>query len=254
MTEKKEYVYRSYLALGQYDVVDGEIDDSDGTPVNLRAIKVLSAYFQGKKDDALARVAAWATETNPTVEIVCSLVQSHEGSVKDALKAVSKGRTLEQMSMMVSLLLRMDRMDLAAKCYSNMRAIDEDSSLTMLASAWIYISEGHKKVLEACNIYEDLIDKFGGSSLLLNGLAVAKIHQGEYAEAETLLLDALTKRTNDPDSLANLVVVSQQLRRSEDVTTRYLNQLRKAAPGHTLLQALGTFEQAYDRMSNTLTV
>jgi Flp pilus assembly protein TadD len=42
-------------------------------------------------------------------------------------------------------------------------------------------------------VYEELIDKFGGSPLLLNGLAIAKMHQGQYAEAESSLQQALTK-------------------------------------------------------------
>ena len=128
------------------------------------------------------------------------------------------------------------------------------SSLTILCCAWINIAAGGNKVQEACNLYEDLVDKFGGSPLLLNGLAAGKMHQGAYEEAETLLQEALTKKSADPDSLANLVVVSQQLRRPDDVINRYINQLKKAAPGHTLLASLATFEQAFDRVANNLAV
>jgi len=37
---------------------------------------------------------------------------------------------------------------------------------------------GAKGAQDAAYIYDELIDKYGGSSLLLNGLAVAKMHQG----------------------------------------------------------------------------
>ena len=50
-----------------------------------------------------------------------------------------------------------------------------------------------KGAQDAAYVYEELIDKFGGSPLLLNGLAIAKMHQGQYAEAETSLQQALTK-------------------------------------------------------------
>jgi Flp pilus assembly protein TadD len=50
-----------------------------------------------------------------------------------------------------------------------------------------------KGAQDAAYIYEELIDKHGGSPLLLNGLAVAKMHQGQYTEAETALQQALTK-------------------------------------------------------------
>ena len=49
------------------------------------------------------------------------------------------------------------------------------------------------KALEASYLYDELIDKYGGSSLLLNGLALSKMHLSLFEEAETILNDALTK-------------------------------------------------------------
>lgn len=40
VTEKSEYMYRSYLALGQYDVVTSEINDNSA--LSLRGVKVCS--------------------------------------------------------------------------------------------------------------------------------------------------------------------------------------------------------------------
>ena len=75
-----------------------------------------------------------------------------------------------------------------------MNAIDEDSPLCMLASAWTNLSLGGAKgAQDAAYIYDELVDKYGGSALLLNGLAVAKMHQGQYEEAESYLQEALTK-------------------------------------------------------------
>ena len=42
-------------------------------------------------------------------------------------------------------------------------------------------------------IYEELIDKHGGSAMLLCGLAVAKMHLGQFEEAEARLQEALIK-------------------------------------------------------------
>lgn len=33
LTEKDEYLYRSYLSLGQYHIITGEIKDSQTTPI-----------------------------------------------------------------------------------------------------------------------------------------------------------------------------------------------------------------------------
>lgn len=49
------------------------------------------------------------------------------------------------------------------------------------------------KAQDAAYIYEELIDKYGASAALLNGLAVAKMHQGQFDEAEVNLQEALTK-------------------------------------------------------------
>jgi hypothetical protein len=53
--------------------------------------------------------------------------------------------------------------------------------------------QGPGKAQEAAVIFDELIDKYGSSSLLLNGLAVSKMQLGDFAEAETHLLESLTK-------------------------------------------------------------
>lgn len=78
------------------------------------------------------------------------------------------------------------------------------------------------KIQDAIYIYEELIDKYGGTLFLLNGIAVAKMQMGLFEEAETALQDSLTKNTSDADTLANLIVVSQHLDRPQEVINRYL--------------------------------
>lgn len=46
---------------------------------------------------------------------------------------------------------------------------------------------------EAAYIYDELIDKYGSSPVLLNGLAVSKMHLAQWEEAETALKEAITK-------------------------------------------------------------
>ena len=54
--------------------------------------------------------------------------------------------------------------------------------------AWINLHKGGDNTKEAapkCTMrHEELIDKFGSSLTLLNGLAVAKMHQKDYDEAQ----------------------------------------------------------------------
>jgi len=251
-TEKQEFIYRSYLAAGQHSMVASEISDVESTPVSLRALKLLSKYLQGNTEGVLSQLGAWEAQGHQLVQIVTAIVHTHEGNVKEAIKAIYTGANMEQKAMLVTLYLRMDRVDLAQREVQSMKDTDEESTLSILAQAWINLSIGGGKISEAANTYDDLVDKFGGSPLLLNGLAAARMHQGAFEEAETLLLEALTKMSSDADSLANLVVVSHQLRRPEEVVQRYISQLRIANKAHPLLLSLATFESAFDRVTPTL--
>jgi Flp pilus assembly protein TadD len=145
----------------------------------------------------------------------------------------------------------MDRLDLAQKQLKSMRAIDEDSTMTQLSQAWLHLATPGK-AQDASYIFEELSDKHGASALLLNGLAVSKMHQAAYEEAETLLQEALAKAPSDPDSLANLVAVSQHLQRAPEVISRYIAQLKAKSPNHQLLTSLAIFESAFDRVATTL--
>ena len=63
----------------------------------------------------------------------------------------------------------------------------------MLESSDLEPVQGGAKDQEAAYLYEELIDKHGGSSMLLCGLAVAKMHLGQFEEAEARLQEALIK-------------------------------------------------------------
>ena len=83
-----------------------------------------------------------------------------------------------------------------------------------------------------------MIDKLGGTALLLNGQAVTFIAQGKYAEAETALGEALEKDPNNPETLVNLVVLAQHQGKSQEQATRLLSQLKDLEPGHPFLQVV----------------
>ncbi len=56
-------------------------------------------------------------------------------------------------------------------------------------------NQGGGKAQEAAYIYDELIEKYGASPVLLNGLAVSKMHLSQWEEAETSLKEAITKVT-----------------------------------------------------------
>lgn len=79
---------------------------------------------------------------------------------------------------------------------------------------------------------------------LYNGLAVARMKQGEWEDAERDLLEALGKDAKDPDTLANLVTVGLHLGKA---TSRYASQLKMLAPSHPMAVRAAAGEEMFDR-------
>ena len=114
---------------------------------------------------------------------------SREDLQKEAFTALKKQSTMEQTALWAQMCLQINRCDLAEQSFKKLEAIDEDATLTQLVGAWINLHKGGDNTKEAAYTYEELIDKFGASQTLLNGLASALMHMGRFDEAEKQLID-----------------------------------------------------------------
>jgi len=142
----------------------------------------------------------------------------------------------------------LDRLDLAKRELASTKTWSEDAMLAQLIEAWVGLRTGGDKYQEAYYIYEEIAQSPSSNTVkILNGQAVCNIHLGKYAEAEAFLLEALNKSNDDPDTLVNLIVVSNLLSKPEEVVNRYINQLKEVSPNHAFLQDLDLKTSLFDR-------
>lgn len=251
--ERDSLVYRSYIALGSYQLVINEIDSSAATP--LQAVKLLALYLSSpdNKETTISSIRDWlgdpAIGNNPILRLIAGIIFIHEQDYNEALKHTNVGGTMDLHALNVQIFLKMHRSDYAEKQLRVMQQIDEDHTLTQLANAWLNLAVGGSKIQEAYLIFQDFSEKYQMTSLILNGKAVCCMHMGNFDEAESLLLEALNKDAKDPETLANLVVCSLHLGKP---SSRYLNQLKLSYPDHMLVKRASSAEESFDRAVQTI--
>ncbi|KAK0588449.1 hypothetical protein LWI29_001156 [Acer saccharum] len=246
--ERDCLVYRSYIALGSYQLVINEIDDSAATA--LQAVKLLALYLlsPNNKESTISSLKEWLADSaignNSTLRLIAGIIFTHEEDFNEALKHTNTGGTMDLHALNVQIFLKMHRSDYAERQLRIMQQIDEDHTLTQLANAWLNLSVGGSKIQEAYLIFQDFSEKYPMTGLILNGKAVCCMQMGQFDEAETLLLEALNKDTKDPETLANLVVCSLHLGKS---SSRYLSQLKLSSPDHVLVKRTSFGEDSFER-------
>ncbi|CAK0744867.1 hypothetical protein CVIRNUC_001579 [Coccomyxa viridis] len=256
-TEKVErdcYVYRSYIELGSYELVINEV--SGHSAQALQAVKILAQYMANKtpKEEILATLASWVVDPacagNATTLTVAGLIYTSEENFVEALKACHTGLSLEMMAVSVQCYLKIDRVDQAEKQLKAMSALDDDATLTQLATAWVDLFLGGAKASEAAVIYQELGERHNWTVPLYNGAAACAMQLGNWEEAEQYLqanclpTDAYEKDAKNADTLANLVVVGLHLGKN---TSRFSNQLKTVAPTHVAVKRLDGAYEAFDR-------
>lgn len=119
---------------------------------------------------------------------------------------------------------------------------------------------------DAYYIYQELVDKYGSTPLLLNGQAVTFIGQGKYEEADVALQEALDRDSNNPEVLINMIALQRHLEKGPEVCVfvkgekmcfstiflqignRYLSQLKDAHPEHPYIKDLKQKETEFERI------
>jgi coatomer protein complex subunit epsilon len=251
-TDRDVILYRAYIAQKKYGVVLSEVTSS--SPAELQAVRMLADYLANelRRDKILSELDAKMSGnidlSNSTFLLIAGSILFHENNFDAALRTLHQSDALECIALAVQILLKMDRVDYAKKELKRMQDADEDNILTQLANAWYNLAIGGEKYQDAYYTFQELTDKFVSTPLLLNGQAVCHMAQGRFEDAEGVLQEALDKDSNNAETLINLIVVSQHLGKSPEVSNRYLSQLKEGQKSHPFVREYFAKENDFDRL------
>ncbi|CAH1796900.1 unnamed protein product [Owenia fusiformis] len=251
--DRDNLMYRAYIAQKKYGVVLDEISSSSSS--ELQAIKTYADYLANdNKRDRLVqeldgKMSSSVDMNNSTFLLMAASIYYHEGNIDSALRTLHQSESLECASLMVQCYLKIDRVDLAKKELKRMQELDEDSILTQLAQAWFNLAVGGEKLQDAYYIFQEMADKHASTPLLLNGQAACFMAQNKFDEAEGCLQEAMGKDSNNPETLINMIVLSQHLGKAPEVSNRYLSQLKDSHRNHPFVKDYLSKENEFDRLT-----
>uniref|UniRef100_A0A7S0J5A0 Coatomer subunit epsilon n=1 Tax=Calcidiscus leptoporus TaxID=127549 RepID=A0A7S0J5A0_9EUKA len=252
-------MYRAFVEQGQYRLVIDEVGAS--APLSSQAVKLLASYLEAgreTKEMVILQLKEWLSDSQSAgsweLALMAGTVLLHEKDFQEALKHTHQNTQIDVMALVLQIYLAMHRLDLARTQLKAMQEHDDDATLTKLAGAYVAMAEGCEKsqpdkYQDALYEFQELGEKYTMSVMLLNAMALCQMHMGRFDEAERLLQDALSKSNNDPNSMANLIVCMQQLRKTTEAS-RYTAQLKALAPSHPWVVKHVELESSFDRCAN----
>ena len=102
--EKEEYIYKSFLALGQYSIILGEIKDNANISVGKRSIRLMASFLSDPSNREIAslQMKEWLSDPvasqNKTLQTMAATMFVHEDNVKEAFRVLKNGSNIEQLA------------------------------------------------------------------------------------------------------------------------------------------------------------
>lgn len=188
-----------------------------------------------------------ASNPSPSIQLTAAQVLLSAGQTKEALQQVYLGATMEHISMILQIYLKLDRLDLAKQQYDALRRADEDAVLTQLANVYVSLASGSSGAADALHALNSLTEQYGSSPLLLNLTAAGLMSQGDFAGAQVKLEECLRDFSDVvmiPDTLINLITCAVQQNKSSG---ELIGQMKDQFPTHPFCANLDRVVAAFDR-------
>ena len=206
-----------------------------------------SASSAAAKESVLDQLKSLAASSGtPGVQLAAAQVLLDAGLMKEALQCVHMGSTMEHISLILQIYLRIDRLDLAQQQLRQMKLADEDAILTQLGGIYCNLALGTSGAADALHNVSALLEQYGPSPLLFNIMACALMLKGSYVDAEQRLQECLQEfpHNNVPDTLINLIVCSQH---QQKPTQQWLAQMKQTYPTHPYCAGVDRVQAAFER-------
>ncbi|GAA47398.1 coatomer subunit epsilon [Clonorchis sinensis] len=188
--------YRVYLAQKKYGIVLDEIRE-DSEHIELRFIRLIATFLTSTnaRERVLREAEKLLTgtlgEDAEPILVLAATLYLNADLPELALRTLHPGEGVYCSALRVQCFMAMNRYDLAGKEVRRMQTADEDALPCQLATALFNLSKGGEQLQEALNIYEELKERYGATSVILNGQAAALIGMNKWEEAESILQEAL---------------------------------------------------------------
>ncbi|CAG9565899.1 unnamed protein product [Danaus chrysippus] len=247
------FLYRSYIAQNNFRIVLQELKNAD--PM-LQPLQTLVEYLSPDSNkpnivaDIDARVQKGVELTNEVFLIVAATIYYHEDNYEAALKILHEAESLELRAFSLQCLLAMNRPDLARKQLKKLQDIEDDSTLTQLAQAWLNLSEGGPGVQDAHFSIMELSERLGalGAGPAAAGAAAAA-SRGMWDEAEQMLTEAQSRLPQQPELLLGLGVAAAHVGKPPEVSARYFAQILDSHPDHPFSKEYNAKTNEFKRLA-----